>query len=339
MRVGSGRQDDDLLDADTVVGYLAERGLLRTPESATAVALGGGVSNVVLSVTDCSTGMIVKQSLPRLRVRDEWLAPRNRVLTEADALDLAATLTPGAVPRVHDRDADRHVIVLERAASGWLDWKSRLMTGDVDPRIAERLGLVLAKWHADTTTARLPERCYDTTAFEQLRVDAYYRTVATRVPDTAAALQTYIDAMAGRRRCLVHGDFSPKNVLVGDDGLWVIDFEVAHLGDPAFDLAFLLCHLTLKAIHLPAVTEAFDESARRFAGSYQDAVPKTLRPDWSYVLGHVGCMLLARVDGKSPAEYLTEPERRRTASLGRSLLADPPDHVADLHELRDTLRS
>lgn len=332
--------DADLLDAGTVVPYLAERGLLRDPDRATAVALAGGISNVVLAVGDgTDEGVVVKQSLARLRVEDDWRAPRERVLTEADALELAGKLTPGVVPRVLDRDAARNVIVLERAPDGWTDWKSDLLSGRVHPEVARRLGQVLAAWHGETSTGGLPERFTDALPFEQLRVSPYYRTVAERLPDLAAPVAAYIDAMAGRRRCLVHGDFSPKNVLVdaagAGAGLWVLDFEVAHLGDPAFDLAFLLSHLTMKAVHVPEAAAAFDECAHRFAAAYEDGVTPLLRPDWSYVLGHVGCLLVARVDGKSPAEYLTEPERRSVRDLGRRLLADPPHDVAGLVAARE----
>jgi tRNA A-37 threonylcarbamoyl transferase component Bud32 len=337
--------DGDLLDTGSVVPYLAARGLLRDPGHATAVALAGGISNVVLAVgdgvDDADDGaVVVKQSLSRLRVRDEWRAPRERVLTEADALELAGKLTPGVVPRVLDRDTARNVIVLERAPAGWTDWKSELLSGRADPGVARRLGQVLAAWHADTSTGGLPERFADALPFEQLRVSPYYRTVAERLPDLAEPVGAYVEAMAGRRRCLVHGDFSPKNVLVGGAGaeaaLWVLDFEVAHLGDPAFDLAFLLSHLTLKAVHVPTSAAALDECASRFAAAYEDGVTETLRPDWAYVLGHVGCLLVARVDGKSPAEYLTEPERARVRDLGRQLLADPPPDIAGLATARGT---
>lgn len=331
--------DEELLDVESVVPYLVARGLVRRHHHAVAVALSGGVSNVVLGVTDGADGVVVKQSLPRLRVRDEWRAPRERVLGEADALALAAALTPGAVPRVLDCDVARNIIVLERAPAGWIDWKSMLLAGVVDPQVAERLALVLASWHTGTSTVPLPERLAGTLPFEQLRISPYYRTVAARLPDVKTPVEAYIEAMTRRRICLVHGDFSPKNVLVGENGaMWVLDFEVAHLGDPAFDLAFLLCHLTLKALHVPVVADALDECAKRFAASYENAVPGHLRPTWSYVLGHLGCLLLARVDGKSPAEYLTENERRASRALGRQLLADPPDHVAELPVVRRSRR-
>jgi hypothetical protein len=139
--------------------------------------------------------------------------------------------------------------------------------------------------------------------------------------------------MSHRRSCLVHGDFSPKNVLVGDAALWVIDFEVAHLGDPAFDVAFLLSHLMLKAIALPYREAAFLECARAFDETYRSIVPPLAEPRHEYVLGHVGCLMLARVDGKSPVGYLDNAGRRRTRALARRLIAAPPSSLAGLTAL------
>ena len=323
------------LDADNVVAYLCARGL-QPAVGARARPLGGGVSNIVLAVGEGPGSMVVKQALARLRVADPWWAPRERALAEAEALDLAGRLTPDAVPHVLDRDPERCVVVVERAPEGWQEWKSMLLAGVVDEEVAVRLGSVLSLWHSATLHGRmLSARFYQKEPFEALRVEPYYRTVAQRVPHMSASVLGYMDKMLARRLCLVHGDFSPKNVLVGPEPkLWVIDFEVAHLGDPAFDLAFLLCHLMLKSVHRPALAPAYDRCAVMFASTYEAGVPDELSPPWDYVLGHVGCLLLARVDGKSPAEYLTAEGRARVRRLGELLVSAPPATPEKLAEAR-----
>ena len=329
--------DDDrgALDPTTVVDYLATRCLQPLP-GAVPRPLGGGVSNVVIAVGEGPGSMVVKQALAHLRVADVWPAPRDRAIAEAEALDLVGQLTPGAVPLVLDRDPERCALVVERAPVDWKDWKSLLLAGTVDEEVAARLGALLSRWHNATLHGQLlSTRLEQAERFEALRVDPYYRTVASRRPEIADAVLGYVDRMASRRLCLVHGDFSPKNVLV-DRGpnLWVIDFEVAHFGDPAFDPAFLLTHLMLKAVHRPGSAAAYDRCALVFGSEYEAGVLPELSPSWEYVMGHVACLMLARVDGKSPAEYLTADERAQARKFGDLLLSSPPAKLDDMGEVR-----
>jgi aminoglycoside phosphotransferase (APT) family kinase protein len=317
-----------LLSPLTVAAYLAERGVISDPVGARAHELAGGVSNVVLAVTAGSARVVVKQALPRLRVADEWLAKRERALTEAAALELASRIVPACVPTLLDLDRDRCVLTITAAPVHWTTWKSRLLRGEADPAIARRLGELLAAWHQGTfRDEAVLERFGDTEAFEQLRIDPYYRTVARRRPELAAAIGAVLARMEATRVCLVHGDYSPKNVLVGE-GVWAIDFEVAHCGDPAFDLAFMLNHLLLKRLHAPEASVELDRCAAGFWESYTNGVAGELLPETRYVLGHVGGLMLARVEGKSPAEYLSAAERETAWALGTRLLLDPPDSLA-----------
>jgi 5-methylthioribose kinase len=146
-----------------------------------------------------------------------------------------------------------------------------------------------------------------------------------RRPELAEPVGEVVEQMLATTSCLVHGDFSPKNVLVGPEAsLWVLDFEVAHVGDPAFDLGFMLNHLLLKSIHRPADAERYYGCARAFLTAYADGLPGELLPPLPYLLAHVGCLALARVDGKSPAEYLTDGEREIARRVGEELLTSPP---------------
>jgi len=318
-----------LLDERTAVPYLIGRHVLSGDEPATVSSLGGGVSNVVLAVRTPSIDVVVKQSLPQLRVQEEWLAKRERAITEAAALQVAGELAPGSVPAVLDADPDLFTLTIACAPGSWANWKDLLLAGRADPEIAARLGHLLAVWHTGTSLSPDP-RFDDAEAFDQLRVDPYYRTVLARHPEVGDAISACMHNMAMRRRCLVHGDYSPKNVLVGDGQVWVLDFEVAHLGDPAFDIAFLLNHLVLKALHRPANLADYRRCAHAFLDAYSGAVAPTLADPVAYVLSHLGCLLLARVDGKSPAEYLTGPERDVARALALAVLTDPPADLAGL---------
>jgi hypothetical protein len=229
---------------------------------------------------------------------------------------------------VLDVDPARCALAIERAPAGWLTWKERLFAGDIEPAIAGRLGGQLAAWHRGTSPPGLEFDEWD--SFEQLRVDPYYRETARRNPGLAEPIMRYADGMRERRVCLVHGDFSPKNILVGDPGLWIIDFEVAHLGDPAFDMAFMLTHLFLKSIAIPQERDRLLACAERFDGAYRAGVSTSAAPAPAYVLGHVGCLMLARVDGKSPAEYLDEKARARTRDVATALIAGDPSSLDEI---------
>jgi thiamine kinase-like enzyme len=148
-------------------------------------------------------------------------------------------------------------------------------------------------------------------------------------------IDRHADAMLATQRCFVHGDYSPKNILVGVDGRWVIDFEVVHFGDPVFDVAFMLNHLLLKSLHRPELAGALRRCAAVFLGGYGATAPTELIPEGRYLCGHLGCLMLARVDGKSPAEYLSVQEREQARVLARRLLATLPTDIEDSWMLRD----
>lgn len=328
-----------LLDEASVLDYLRNRGILGAGP-ATARALGGGVSNVVLAVTsvvpDRVTGapvrLVVKQALPVLRVRDYWPAPRHRVLAEADALQWTHTLTPDRSPAVLDVDPDWMTVTMTAAETSWRDWKGELLTGSIDAGMAWELGAWLAGWHsASLDRPSLPPRLFEGgDNFEVLRLGPYHETVARRRPEVAGAMLALTERIRGTHLCLVHGDFSPKNVLLApprttDRGFWVIDFEVAHFGDPVFDLAFAVSHLLLKAAHRPNQADSYDTALVALVGAYSSQVDPALvghRED-GYLSAQVGALLLARVYGKSPVEYLTADAQERVAAMGTRLLLDP----------------
>ncbi len=331
------RSSATLLSEQTVGEYLIARGIFRNDGVINAQELGGGVSNIVLAAQQGALRVVVKQALERLRVPDEWRAPRERAITEADALRLVAEVTPGSVPEVLDLDREACVLTIAAAPADWTNWKERLLVGSADPQVAACLGDLLGTWHAETfEDSDLEARFGSSQAFDELRIDPYYRTVQTRHPALSDSIHGYVQRMQATRACLVHGDYSPKNVLVGV-GLWVIDFEVAHYGDPAFDLAFMLSHLLLKRLHVPQATSDLELCAEAFWGAYVDATGGRC-PSVAYVLGHVGCLMVARVDGKSRVEYLTDAERAVARSIGSELLCDPPGDIGEALALSDPCR-
>lgn len=329
-RVSELTEEEVLLTATSVGDYLLSRGLADPGVPVHAVELGGGVSNVVLAVTAGRLQAVVKQSLSKLRVADDWCAKKERVITEGNALKLAGRLCPGSVPQVLDIDPERGAIVIDRAPDSWRNYKEMLLAGDAEVSVAARCGEILAVWHSGTWTSdEVRESFDDLEAFDQLRVDPYHRTAAERLPELKGSIDRYVSSMSGNRKALVHGDYSPKNVLCGTNEQWIVDFEVAHYGDPAFDLAFMLNHLMLKAVHRPEFMEGYLGCSRGFLDAYRRGLIPGDPPQEDYVLGHIACLMVARVVGKSPAEYLTQAGKRRALTLGESLLRDPPHDLGE----------
>jgi aminoglycoside phosphotransferase (APT) family kinase protein len=204
----------------------------------------------------------------------------------------------------------------------------------VDVAVAEDLGRALGTWQRATADdPAVAAEFGDTTAFGQLRVDPFHRTVAGRHPDLADVVERTIADMAASSVCLVHGDYTPKNVLVGSGAVWVIDWEVAHVGDPTFDPAWTIGHLLLKTVHRPGSAENFAAAGHAFLTALDEALDGALALDPEQLVRQLGCLLLARVDGKSPADYLTDDERPRVRALARRLLTDPPATALDAWEL------
>lgn len=315
-----GRATANILDLETADAFARSLGL--DVATGTARLLSGGVSSTVVAL-DGEPPVVLKQALARLRVAARWDADPSRSAAEADALRLLHALTPEHVPEVLASDPDAHVLAVRRAPEEWRDWRAVLLD---DPRDGETdrgrtAGTVLGRWHAATWGNEAVRADFERSdAFEQLRLDPFHRELVRRGAAPAEQIEPLIDELAGARQCLVHGDYSPKNILVGD-GLWVIDAEVAHVGAAVFDLAFLVAHLALKAVRAPGHAELLRRTASAFLEGYETANPGRVTPE--RVAVHAAAVMLARVAGKSPAAYLESEQAQRAALIARRALEDP----------------
>lgn len=319
------------LDATNAADYLRARGV--DCSNARISELGGGISNTVLLVETAGDRFVLKQSLGKLSVKADWFSDRGRIFRESRALTWAARhLPPGSVPKVLFEDRENWLFAMTAAPAGAQDWKSLLMLGEVDHTVAAAIGQMLRAMVRASWRDRESERVFgDQTVFDQLRIDPYYRTTAARHPELKSYFDRLISDSGARRVSLVHGDWSPKNFLISEAGVMAIDFEVMHFGDPSFDSAFLLNHLLLKCFHSPQWMHGYVLAALLFWESFRIGLPPECTWMEQATLQHLGCLLLARVDGKSPAEYLTDGALRdRVICFARALIVDPPASVVDV---------
>lgn len=321
------------LQANNAAEYLRSRGIL--PDRANITELGGGVSNTVLLVETGDCRFVLKQALGKLRVRDDWFSDRQRIFRESAAMRwLQPHLPPDSVPEILFEDLDNFLFAMSAAPREAQTWKSLLMQGQVDESAAACIGRVLATIASASWRDPNSEREFgDQTVFDQLRLDPYYRTTASRHPDLRPQFDRLMRESFRRRVSLVHGDWSPKNFLVSAGALMVIDFEVTHFGDPSFDSAFLLNHLLLKSFYLPEWSAEFARAAVRFWEVYRSGLPRECAWIEEATISHLGCLMLARVDGKSPAEYITNPSlRERVRAFARGLILEPPASIAGVFQ-------
>ncbi len=338
------------IDVDTAEAYLRSQRRIGPKEKIRVRRLSGGVSNEVLYVERRNSkrgDFILKQARPQLRVAEPWYCSVERIWREVETLRVCSAVLSGAeefdgerkiaVPQLLFEDRDNYLFAMSAAPPHEV-WKRRLLEGRVEPPIAAACGRILASLHARTwrdgeTATRLRDRSF----FDDLRIDPYYRRIAQAHHELKTAIAGLIASLAENRLCLVHGDFSPKNLLVCEDGaLVLVDFEVGHFGDPAFDLGFFLSHLSLKAFWSGPRSAEYLHLADTFWKTYHEglahvATEEERRALTDRALLNLGACMLARIDGKSKVEYLTEePLRDEIRQFARHMLLDPPKTWLDL---------
>ncbi len=300
------------LSCDNVASYLVTKGLCVSGRTVQVEPLPGGVSNIVLAARCGDEDYVLKQALPRLQVEDEWLSDVERIEREVECQKfLIQLLGDGVIPRVVSQDPRNHIYVMKRAPRNRQNWKELLLAGQADPRLAHRAGELLGIIHNrtahDVTCARV---FCGKRFFEQLRLDPYYNKAAEVHPHLRKRLLSLAQELLQGDLCLVHGDYSPKNMLVRDADITLVDFEVGHYGNPVFDLGFLVTHLFLKTLKNRDKFAAFINLVPVFWKAYAS---KLTRLDASKLeaafLPHLGAILLARVDGKSKVNYLSAKEQ------------------------------
>jgi aminoglycoside phosphotransferase (APT) family kinase protein len=283
-------------------------------------ALSGGVSSDIWRVELADRLVCVKRALPRLRVAQVWEAPIERNRYERQWLQVARQAAPSSVPAVLAWDDGAGMFAMEHLA--FPVWKNVLRDGHPDPAFAAQVGERLAAIHNFTRDRKTAERFPTDDIFYAIRLEPYLVATAPRHPDLAEALVALARRTAATRECLVHGDVSPKNILAGTNGPVFLDAECAWFGDPAFDLAFCLNHMFLKCIWVPRARQDLLACFDALSSTYLSRVPDAKAVEQRAATLLPG-LLLGRIDGKSPVEYLDEAQRVLVRSVARKLLQEP----------------
>ena len=296
--------------------------------------LTGGVSSDIFKVTSCGRTMAVKRALPKLKVAAEWHAPVERNLYEVAWLEAAGRAIPGAVPKMLASDPQHGLFAMT-----YLDpaahpvWKALLRDGKADPAFAATVGERIAEVHAATAGDSGTAAAFATDhIFHPIRLEPYLEATARKHPALTEPLMRLSRETLATKRALVHGDVSPKNILEGPQGPIFLDAECAWYGDPGFDLAFCLNHLLLKCLWnrpaAPAFLAAFDALAGAYLSRVSWEAPGEVEARAARLLPG---LFLARIDGKSPVEYVTEESHRDLVrATATPLILEPPRTLQDI---------
>ncbi|MCC5905185.1 MAG: aminoglycoside phosphotransferase family protein [Balneolaceae bacterium] len=288
-------------------------------------SLEGGVSSDIFLVTVGSVRLVVKQALEKLKVKDDWFSDIRRNRTERQFAEYMQQILPGSVPEVIFADDDLNFFVMEYLdPRSFKNWKEQLLGGDFDPKTTRKAAELLADLHRlnrHQTEARAMFE--DKSYFKNLRTDPYLITTGERHPEFRNIFFEEAERLNHQEETVIHGDFSPKNILASNNRVVLLDHEVACLGDPAFDLAFLLNHLHLKMLWSKTRRQSCENLAPIFWKVYFEKAgeesPQNLKDRTGKLLL---LLMLARIDGKSPVEYFDEPEKEFVRSfVSRNLLS------------------
>lgn len=333
----------DTHESQTLIDALRRMQLLQMGEVPKLTPLTGGVSSLIVRADTLRGPLCVKRALARLKVAAVWEAPVRRNRAEVAWMRVAMGIVPEAVPAILGEDAQDNAF-----AMAWLEpgrypvWKALLLDGVADVATARAVGSRLVAIHAATAgNAQLAQQFANDADFFALRLEPYFVEAARRRPECAEVLLRLVNSTAANRLALVHGDISPKNILVGPAGPVILDAECAWYGDPAFDLAFCLNHLLLKCVVRPSSTagylRCFDVLSLAYLADVTWETPAALEARTCLLLAG---MLLARIDGKSPVEYIKlDADRERVRRFAVSQLLQPSASLATIRQGWQTIHS
>lgn len=309
-----------------------ELGLCGAAEIDSVEPLTGGVSSEIAVLSAAGRRFCVKFALEKLRVKQDWHAPLERNGAEYAWLSHASGIAPESVPELYGRSASRNGFAMEYLdPDESVQWKSEILSGSFRTEDATSVARLIGRLHSASRRAGLdsPEFANSGT-FHEIRVAPYLLAAASRHPQIATILEATASDLMKERPVLIHGDVSPKNILLRGGVPVLLDAECATMGDPAFDLAFLLNHLAIKALHLPELEPALLAGALESWRQYESLVDWESARDLEFrACRLLPALMLARMDGKSPVEYLSASDQDRARRIAIRCISNPPGSISE----------
>ena len=324
------------LNKNSLVGYLRRKKLIGQHESVHDMRqIGDGLKNQLYVVTTAQQRLLVKQAHAKVQIKERWWTDRKRVFAENHCLEILANILPPVViPEPLLEDRTNFVLVTTAPPRDAALWEQELAMGRIDLQIAAQAGELLASVHNQTANVReLKAMFKDQKAFEQLRLQPLYEHVAGAFPDIQKAIESQAKDLLKPGRCLVLGDLRPRNIYVNSGQLYLVDFAIAHYGQPSFDLAFYAADLCLKAMLNHPQKAAYLEAINVFWMAYFRIAEYSKAAEVERAaVRDFGCLLLGLVAGRQPVYEGDEDFRDLTFRVAQSLLFTELDKIEDITE-------
>ena len=296
--------------------------------------LKGGVSSDVYKVKTSENTYCVKRSVPKLRVKKEWYADTKRLKYEFFWLSHCKKIIPNRIPYVYNFIQKKDYLILEYFNNKKFDTlKSHLLNKKIEKKIIIKISKDLFKIHKESSTNTIKKKFINNSKnFYDLRLDAYFNELARVYPKLKKKVKNVLISYEKNSSTLVHGDFSPKNILVSDNKIKYIDAETSNFGDPAFDVVFFSNHLLIKSIFIPSKKKEFINCYKKFFYTYLSSLKKSDKPNFfNRCAIMIPLMLLARIDGKSPVEYIVKDKiKNKIRLLSFRLIKETPNNLENL---------
>ena len=318
-----------------IIRYLLDKKII-TSSNPIVTPLTGGVSSDIFMCDDGEHKIVIKKALAKLRVKDKWFAPPSRNKVEQDYIYYVSKICSDCMPKIIAADNELGFFAMEYLDEAHHNWKAELLQGIFKVENAQKAAEILAIIHRHSWNDPIAKETFQTsTNFYDVRLDPYLITAGDRNPDLRIYFQEEVKRLKGWREALVHGDFSPKNMMISKKRFVILDHEVAWYGDPAFDLAFLLNHLYLKSLLWKNKFSECLSLCEEVIKCYFAVLGQKIEGELGLRTGRLFLMLLlARIDGKSPAEYFVE--KKEEIKFVRAFVHDllPKDNyrIAHIHK-------
>ena len=310
-------------------------GLLSSNQKYISKKITDGVSSDIWYVKTSNKQYCIKRALAKLTVKEDWYAPIDRNNYEVKYFTHCRVIQPYSFPKILGHDSKNFILAME-----WFDnkkfivWKKKLLEKSVSLKDGKRIGKLLSLVHKSFYKKKQYEKIFlNDKTFYDIRIEPYLRFTSKFYPEFYESYKKTINFLTKNKSTVIHGDFSPKNILLGKNFPVILDAETACWGNPAFDIAFFNNHIILKSIFNRKVFKSYLNLSNHFLKTYLANFSVVNNSNFiSKFITLQALLILARVDGKSPVEYFKKQHKAIARSLAKNLLLNKSKNLNNFYK-------